>query len=617
MQRIVKYRRWGLLFVLFATFLVYANTLTHQFVWDDQQFIFDWQTPKLGLSGITPMFLGDTPMGHENVYRPMRGIYYLISSYILETNPFLYHVQAIVIHLAGTLAAYVIIRKLLHREVAALIGALVFGLHPLHVESVAWVTSSFDTLGQVIALFAFYAYLRWSQAPTKTWRFLSLLLTAMAIFSHETAVMLPVYMLLHHLIFKKRTSLINHLPYWAIAAAYWLIRIPLLQIISRQPYPFDSPLYTAWMMGGVFVKYLQNLILPLTLTVNHPLAPGINALFWADLNHFYPPPPPSLFNPIFLISWLIIIALVFLTYRLRSTLPVVSFGLAWIGFSLLPVMQAIPISTLYGERYAYPASFGFALLFAWVFLIIQKIKLVRLSQPLFIVSMLLITFYAIKTPLQNTRWRDNTSLWSDAIKKNPLSNSNYTNLANSYYVAGDITRAVELYQQAISLNPSQAVNYTNIGIIEYHLEDRQAAIASFTKALELHPPSHIAHLYLGIVHHQQQQFDLAKKEYETFKARYPRYPDTYLYLGMLAHQQKDSDAALSYYIQALALKPRYADVYNNLGNLYRDLNQLAEAIDAYDTALTLNPNHPYAATNLADALQLSTSTASQSADKSL
>jgi protein O-mannosyl-transferase len=212
MQRIVKYRRWGLLFVLFATFLVYANTLTHQFVWDDQQFIFDWQTPKLGLSGIIPMFLGDTPMGHENVYRPLRGIYYLISIISWKPIPFLYHFQAIVIHLAGTLAAYLIIRKLLHREVAALIGALVFGLHPLHVESVTWVTSSFDTLGQVIALYAFYTYLRWTQAATKTWRFLSLLLTAMAIFSHETAVMLPVYMLLHHLIFKKTNLAHQPLP---------------------------------------------------------------------------------------------------------------------------------------------------------------------------------------------------------------------------------------------------------------------------------------------------------------------------------------------------------------------------------------------------------------------
>lgn len=596
--KLVKLPRFTLPLILMSiTFLVYANTLSHAFVWDDPKFVLEWQTPKLGLSGLLPILMGDSPIGHEGIYRPLRGFYYLLSYRFLGENPNLYHAQAILIHLFGTSAVYLILLVLFKRKLPAFAGALVFGLHPIHVESVTWVTSSFDTFGQTLALWAFYSYLR-------RWRVISFIFAGLAIFSHETATLIPVYLMLYDYVVQRKLKFKTYLPYWLLASSYWLIRIPLLHISSRQPYPFGNLFSILWYMGKIVLKYFWNLVFPLNLTVNHHLDNGIQALYWADLNYFSPPHPPLFSDPVLILSWIFIILLLIFAFRLVRHVRLPAFAIFWIFVSLIPFMQIFPISALYNERYLYPASFGLSVFIAWLAAVCTKRHSVVSKRFFYSLFLFLIIFYGFKTIIRNQAWRNDLALWQQAIQANSYSNSNLTNLANAYFKQQNLNSAKYWYQQSLDLNKSQAINYTNLGIIAYNQNDKKAAKQYFQEAAALNPPSHIAHLYLGIIYHQEQNYLAAKTEYETFIAIYPRYPDTYLYLGMMAHEQKQFEVALQYYQKALTLKPKYADAYNNIGNLYRDEGNLAEAVNAYDMALQLDPKHPYAAKNLADVLKL-------------
>lgn len=605
-----KIRLIGLSLVLLSTFIVYSATLSFQFVWDDQKFILDWQTPKLGARGLIPLLLGDAPPGHEGVYRPLRGLYYLLAFQLFGLDPFWYHLSALITHLTATCLVYLLAKTILHHPGAALVTALTFGLHPLHLSSIAWITSSFDIIGQTLIFAALYRYLIWTRHKTSLNYYLSLILSLLAIFSHETASILPLVIILADLTINRPnapsspTRPLIYLPFFTLLGCYWFVRLPLLHITNRQPFPFSNLSLTLWYMGKIAIKYLAQLILPLTSSINHYLDPGIQAHFWADINYFHPPPPPTLTDPLLIASWSAILVLIAFSLPCWRCSQPLSFCLLWFFISLLPVMQFFPINSLYQERYAYLASFSWCLFLGFMSRrLIFRPSSSRLTLPFFLFLSLLFSFYSHRTFTQSHIWRDDLTLWQYETKKNPYSNSNLTNLGNAYLKLNRPTEAIEAYIAAIKLNPSQAVNFTNLGILQYQHQDRQGALTSLTQAITLKPPSLMAYLYLGIIYHQNQDYHQAESYYLTFRSAYPRYPDTYLYLGMLAHEQRQFDQAKNYYLQAISLKPQYADAYNNLGNLYKDTQAYPEAVKAYDAALKINPQHPYAGKNLTDLLK--------------
>ena len=593
--------------ILLLTFLVYSNTLHNNFVWDDDTFILNWQAPKLLQTNLVPLLKGDLPAEHIGVYRPLRSIFYAISYSLWGTSPFGYHLQAIILHLIATALVYYIAKHLTKNNAVGLLASLVFGLHPIHTEAISWIAASFDTLGMVLALAALAAYLWYVSSSKIIIYILSLLFSVLALLTNEMAVVIPLLIVISDLLLKmtslkaliKRIQL--YIPYILIVALFIWIRFGVFKIYGRFSYPFGDMLHSLLFAPLLIVKYAYLLLLPLHLTPNQLLAPGIPAFFWVDYFAGKQVLPISLTQPRILVPVIFLtIAIICWAYFLKKK-PQISWNISWFLICLLPVLGILPQSSLFSEKYMYLASVGFSISLAWiVYFAVKKSKNLLIRTIILFIFLGLNIFYAVKTYTRNYDWHDDIPLWTKAVQDNPYSNSSYSNLGIGYFKVGDMDKAEEMFSKAINLNPNQPNDWTNIGMIYLKKGEIDNAKANLLQALSLAPGYQKAHTYLGIVYFQEGDTDKAIKEYEMAIISDPHLAEPYNYLGMIAHQQGNYDQALAYYQKSLVLKPDYADVYNNLGNVYRNLGMFDKALYNYQQALLLNPRHEFAGKNLDD-----------------
>ncbi|MBI2595282.1 hypothetical protein HYW46_00930 [Candidatus Daviesbacteria bacterium] len=231
-----------LLIISVVTVLAYSNTFQNGFTIDDHLFVVDWQITK-DLANIPKMFTSEFAPGlgeHNGIYRPVRTVFYALSYKIWGINPFGYHLQAVLVHLASTLLVYFIIRELLFvargsaaavsRRVSSVVllpagtrrdpsaasplatylpfvTALLFALHPIHTEPVNYITASFDMIGEMFFFLAFWLYLKSAGNSKVAWRkpfyFLSLFSAVIAFFTDEITLTLPFLLILYDLCFRK------------------------------------------------------------------------------------------------------------------------------------------------------------------------------------------------------------------------------------------------------------------------------------------------------------------------------------------------------------------------------------------------------------------------------
>lgn len=606
-----KHQHLFLPLILLLIFLVYSQTLKFDFVWDDQSFL-NWLSTK-NLNSIPSFFKGDLPAEHIGVYRPVRSLLQFFLFQIFNSKPLYYHLFAILIHLATTYLVYIFSIKLTQNKSLSFLSSLFFGLHPIHIEAITWISASTDSAVSIPILLSLIFYINYSKKNKASNLFLALLFSILAIYLNEFALVIPLLLIFYDIgnayqkqaSPKQREGLQNinkknkfqkikcYIPFILNNLIYLFIRFQILGIKGRFDYPFQKLIYSILFIPKLLLKYILLLFLPLNLTPNHNLGQNLNAFFYVDKNPNLKLNPPQITNPDIFIPILIISIIIYFAFKTKKKFPLVTFSIFAFFISLSPVLNFIPQSSLFSEKYLYLPSVFFSILLAYFCIALFKGKTPYPGgkKRVYISLFLLSTYYFLLTTSYNKIWQNNITLWTHATTINPTSSSSFTNLGNGYLENNNFDQSIVAYQKAVFLNPYQSPAWTNLGIIYLQKKDYQNAEHNLNNAIKYTSGYYKAYNYLGIVYHQQNNFDKALLNYTMAYTLHPQYPDPYYYSALIFHQKNDLIKAEKFYLQAINLNPNYIDAYYNLGNLYLDLDQINNAKQSFIKALKINPNH--------------------------
>ena len=444
--------------------------------WDDDNYVINnTSITSISVPNLKSIF-GSFFVGH---YQPLTILSYLLNYQFFKLNPFGYHLTNLILHLLNCLLVFYLIYLLSRNIGVSFITAILFGIHPLHVESVAWVSERKDVLYSFFYLLSAITYLYYLTREHKSRYYLiSLFLFLCSLLSKSMAVTLPLLLLLMDYYLKRkpnRGAILDKIPYFCLSAISCIIVLFGLILstggIRQEAHSSLFSILSVASYGIVF--YLGKLFLPVKLSCLYPY-----------YNFEY--------NPTYLYSIIAVILLALIMALSVKYTRKLLFGAAFFLITLLPALQFIPASTIIvADRYAYIPSIGvffiLSTLIYWLYS--KKLKILALVLAAFIiVSLSFLTYNRCKV------WKDGISLWSDALENysdSPVIFNNrrlaYNNLGSAYAVRGEREKAVYAYKKAIEADPYYAESYNNLGVSLLELREYDKAFAALIKALELKP----------------------------------------------------------------------------------------------------------------------------------
>ena len=526
-----------LLLIILITFGVYANSLANGFVWDDHLFLENWPAIR-DSKHLGEIFRGAAPPAQDKIYRPVRGLIYVIDYKLWGVNPFFYHLQAILVHLTVTVLTYLITREIVrnlglipfNRRLAPIITdkrrytwlpffvALLFGIHPIHTETIDYISASMETWGSLFFFGSFYLYLYANDMRMKTVRInanilrvASVGLAVLAFFTYEMTLTLPILLILLEYcfgrervsgvkktkfsIFNSQFSILRIAPYFVVAGVYLFVRVVVLGIAARSDYLAYSFFLTMLVMVKVFVRYILLLLVPLNQTTIHNLV-GDFPSSMLPYDKLDPVLSQTIFDLDVLLAIITIVALILVAIKLVKTYPIISFGIGWFFITLLPVSYIIPHGGAMAEKYLYILSFGVILAAAAAAAQIgTDLKLIRadvFKQTLVYIGIALFLFYSVSTVARNRVWQNDITLFSDVARKSPNNLlANYT-LGFWYGKVGNFEAAKSHYTTAIAKAPQFWEARFNLANIYVRQAKFEMAEQEYGNVLKIYPKNTVA-----------------------------------------------------------------------------------------------------------------------------
>lgn len=482
---------------------VFANALGNGFVWDDNELIVD--NPVVhSLADVPAFFTGDfwsqsSQPSARGYYRPVVLLSYAVDHSLWGLHPFGFHLTNILLHALAAVLVCVLVVQLAGKPEAGFIAGLLFAVHPVHTESVTFVSGRTDVLAAIFVLLALCLYLAERERETFSFRLpLALLLFGTGLFSKEVAAVLPVLLLAIEIAkpaaMPARKKLLLHAPFWLVLIGYLILRFGLLHIRPdiQGKLSFSEMVLT---MPAVALDYFRLLVLPTNQCADYAVAVQRAVS------------PENLAALAVLSAGTILAAFSVLKRRLSG------FFVIWILLCLLPVLQIIPISVLKAERFLYLPSVGlFALAgMAGAYGYEQTGRWRKFLLRSGFLGVLVI--FSLLTMNRNTIWRDELTLYEQTAARAPDNFRVQYNLGNAYFRAGYLERALEHTQIAYSLKPDFPQIAYNLGVMYEAATQPEKAEHMYREAIRLNPNYALAHNNLGALLFAEGRYKEAESEW--------------------------------------------------------------------------------------------------------
>ena len=532
---------------LLITSLAYLGTLHFNFVYDDGPQIISnptltsWRSLPSLFAGNTWSFL--IPGWAGNYYRPIFMSWLLLNRMLWGLNPTAWHASTLLVHLLATWMSFLVARQILGSGTQAGFVALLFGLHPIHIESVAWISGVTDPLMAIFVFAAFWAWIRGelTSGPRIPWRALSAVFYLVACLSKETAILLPLVLVAYDLLCRDQSTVTRTVlrtwPLWIAAALYIALRAFALRGLLH-PIGMPSPLLT---IPTILWGYFRRLLWPVHLSLFYDTPPVTAASEW----RFWLP----------LIAWIAVAIAVYLARRSRILL----FSLVWIFSFLAPAILGLPVFYV-GEwihdRYLYLPSFGFCLLLGYA---IAKLpshrRLFALPAAPASAMLGLVALMAFGTAWQQQYWRNSLLLFLHSVNEAPRSSWAKGYLAAELLRRGDRDDAQRMYEAALQLDPSNWKNNVAYGALLYQMGDYRRADEFFTRAIAGDPTDANAHFNQGLSRFNYGNYTGAETSLREALRRDPRLPQAHYWLGYSLERQGLLDDAREQYLAEIHQHP--------------------------------------------------------------
>ena len=567
-----------------VTFLSYAGTLGYEFVYDDRGQIVG--NPYLRSWHYFPHYFASHVWGHidpsmyGNYYRPMFLVWLLINHSLFGLKPALWHLTTVLAHAGATFMVFALARRLLKSPTAAAVAALVFGLHPTHVESVAWVSGVTDPLLALFFLPSFLFYLDWRNAASigpgeydgsRLWRrpafklSLSLLFFGMALLSKETALVMPILVFGVEWIygdgtFGRRIAVAARasLPFAALVVPYLVVRSLVLKGVGHQLSPVSvDAIVRTWPSALWF--YVTHLVWPVKLSCFYDLA-FVNRLSLTEV--FLP-----------LAGLLLVVSSLWLVRRrcggeIRQMIAVSCLLLA------LPVLPVLNLSIfadgeLVHDRYLYLPTIGLAML---VGLGVSRLNLGsallfgRPAAPI-VLSLVLMAGLGSVTISQHQYWASELLLFQHGLTIAPESRIARTGLANVLSDRRYFDAAVEMYNEVIARYPNNWKAVNNLGCTYMAMGNFALAEKTLTRAIEIKPSEPKQYISLSVTLQELNRLPEAGRAAEYAISLDPEGYGFYYQWGDLLESQGRLPEALEAYQREAANHPEFTQAQERAADL--------------------------------------------------
>jgi len=574
-----KYLALGISVVLAgATIFAYKDVLRHKFLnYDDAIYVTENQYVKEGLTLRSVAWAFESP--HAGFWHPLTWLSHILDVELFGLNPKYHHLVNLLLHTANSLLLFWILKGMTGAVWRSGFVAAAFALHPLHVESVAWVSERKDLLSTLFFMLTVGGYMWYVKCPSVGRSSAVLVLFAAGLMAKPMLVTLPfVLMLLDYWPLGRLKSkedvknlVVEKAPLFALSAIFCVVAFFSQQLEGA----LGMKLPVGVRLGNVFVSYLKY----------------IGKMFWpAGLAVFYPHPRGGIevWQAVGSFAIVLGISVLAVAGRTRKYLAV---GWFWYLGTLVPVTGLVQVGSFgMADRYSYVPLIGLFIMAAWAmpdFLPVKRYggAVVGALCGAAILALLLCTVRQVRY------WQDDFSLFEHAIAVTGKNSMAHYSLGVAYGKLGRHKEAIEAFKRAVEINPNDAESCHNLGIAYGELGRWAEAMAAHREAIRLKPTYAEAYYGLGVACGNMGQQAEEMKAYEEAVKNKPNYVEAYCNLGVTYGQAGRLAEAIEAYKQAVRIKPDAAQIYFNLGVTYNKLGQYSEAIESLKQAVRIRQDY--------------------------
>ena len=523
---------------LVATAICYFPMLSHELTnWDDLYYV------TLNKLLIGPDYAGIFREPVVSNYHPITILSLALNYQIGQLSPFSYLLTNYILHIINVALVFMLVLRLSQgQQLVAFISSLIFAIHPMHVESVAWVAERKDVLYTFFYLLSLLSYWRYITSENRNHYYIALVFLLLSLLSKPAAIVLPmVFVLFDYWRGRSvKANLIEKIPAFVLAGACAILTLKIQSVKAVAALDMIPLMVRPLFACYALMIYLVRFVVPYPLSTFHPYPP-IDQLGW-----------PILISPVF------VIALAFVLWRFRSN-KIVVFGIFFYVINLLLVLQIVSFgNTIVSERYTYVPYIGIAFMLGM--LLIQRSK-----QLLYGTSALVLVGFGWMCMQQVQVWRDSGTLWDNVIKHYPLSAVPRSNRAN--YVAG------------LAAEPAYAAQAKNMNL---------QAFGDCDTAVMVDPKHAPGYRIRAVVALRLNRYAQAAKDADDLKVLMPEDPVGYTIGASANFKLGNGEKSLADYNQAVKMLPGDADVLNGRGTLlFNFFHRYQDAFKDFEQALSL------------------------------
>jgi tetratricopeptide (TPR) repeat protein len=509
---------YQLLTLLLISVTVFSVTLGHDFIttWDDDKYVTLNQTIRgFSMQHIRTAF-SSFILGN---YAPLHQLSYMLDYSFGGSNPLPYHLHNVILHTMNGILAYTLFLRISGCKKTAFLSAFIFLVHPVQVESVAWISERKNLLSMFLFLLSLLNFLNWRNNQGAAFYWNSVGLFALALLAKSAAIFLPALLLAYDICFTEKRGqkiVIDKIPFILIAAA-----AAIVTMISQMPeqgggrahYYGGSPYATMLTMIPVFCRYLYNIFWPFRLSADYLV------------------PVKTVIDSEVALCAAVLASLCLLLWLANRRDRQVGFWAAAAILAILPVSQLVPLVTLMNDRYLYFPLLGIAPIVSGLIVTLTEKRLPwRVVAFLFMACLLALPWLSWQ---RSAVWRNGFTLWQDVLRHTPDNHIAMTSLGDTYREQGNKEAALRLYRKALAINADYFIALNNISNLLLETEDYAAAEGFIIRLIR----------------------------------KYPKYPKGFEMLGILREATGDIAAAESAYSQALHLDPELGESLISLATI--------------------------------------------------
>ncbi|MBN2456218.1 MAG: tetratricopeptide repeat protein [Sedimentisphaerales bacterium] len=581
------------------TFAAYEPVLKNDFInLDDDGYV--TKNPHVRAGITTQSVLWAFTASHRANWHPLTWLSHMLDCELFGLNPRWHHLTSLLFHIVNTLLLFGVLKGMTGAVWRSIFVAAAFAVHPLHVESVAWIAERKDVLSVLFCLITMAAYLRYVRRPSVGSYLPVVFFFCLGLMAKFTLVTLPFVLLL--------------LDYWPLERFCWSHRRPVKALRPKSvkfAYQKSSvrhligekiPLlvlaaassivtYTVQRAWGSVVATLDK---PLSLRIANALVSYLSyitkAIYPNHLAIYYPHPESAL--PV----WQLVICLIVLT---GITIGVICLarrrylmvGWLWYLGTLVPVIGLVQVGLqARADRYTYLPLIGIFIMVVW--LAAEITEKWRYQKPAAAVLITILVLMMLSTRNQVMKWRNSKTLYEHTLACTENNFMIYTSYGTALFDEGRYDEAIENYRMALEIEPGMWIAKRNIGRVLLEQDKVSEAIVCLKQVLPVSQDSPEVYGYLGLAYTKQGEHQLAAESFKRSLKLLPNQVNVLNELGRVLYKNNRINEAIEYWEKSIGLYAEQPAIHNVLGQAYHGKGLFVKAADHWTKSLALEPFQP-------------------------